>query len=54
MENKTVADFVNAINEHNIEKIYLLMTDGQTFVDAHDNEVAGKTKMKAGWTVYFQ
>src|ERR1700676_2885901 len=51
---KIVDDFVNAINEHNVDRIYLLMTDDHIFVDAHGNEVSGKDKMKTGWTVYFQ
>jgi hypothetical protein len=38
MDKKIVYDFVNAINEHNVEKIYSLMTDDHTFVDAHGNE----------------
>jgi ketosteroid isomerase-like protein len=54
MDKKIVSDFVNAINEHNIDKIYSLMADDHKFIDAHDNEVSGKDKMKAGWTGYFQ
>ena len=47
-------NFVNAINEHDVDKIYSFMTDDHKFVDAHGNEVIGKDKMKAGWTGYFQ
>jgi ketosteroid isomerase-like protein len=54
MNKKIVYDFVDAINEHNVEKIYSLMTDDHKFIDAHGNEVSGKDKMKAGWTGYFQ
>jgi ketosteroid isomerase-like protein len=54
MDKKIVYDFVNAINEHNVDTIYSLMTDDHKFVDAHGNEVSGKDKMKAGWTGYFQ
>ncbi|MBD0278190.1 MAG: nuclear transport factor 2 family protein [Bacteroidota bacterium] len=54
MTEQVVLDFANAINRHDIEKIYSLMTDDHKFVDAHGNEVIGKDKMKAGWTGYFQ
>ena len=54
MNKEIVYDFVNAINEHNVDKIYSLMTDDHTFIDAHGNEVSGKDKMKAGWKGYFQ
>jgi ketosteroid isomerase-like protein len=54
MDEKIVYDFVDAINEHNIDKISALMTDDHTFIDAHGNGVSGKDKMKAGWAGYFQ
>ena len=54
MGEKIVTDFVNAINEHNVDKIYSLMTEDHKFIDAHGNEVTGKDKMRAGWTGYFQ
>jgi len=54
MDKKIVYNFVNAINEHNVEKIYSLMADDHKFIDAHGNEVSGKDKMKAGWAGYFQ
>ncbi|MFI5185245.1 MAG: nuclear transport factor 2 family protein [Chitinophagales bacterium] len=54
MNKKIVYDFVNAINEHDIEKMCLLMTGDHMFIDAHGNRVTGKDKMKAGWQAYFQ
>jgi ketosteroid isomerase-like protein len=51
---KMVYEFVSAINDHNIDQIYSLMADDHVFIDAHGNQVAGKDKMKAGWTGYFQ
>jgi ketosteroid isomerase-like protein len=54
MKKQTVYAFANAINEHSVDKIYSLMTDDHTFVDAHGNEVKGKDKMKSGWSAYFQ
>jgi|SRR5579872_928272 len=54
MDKKIFYDFVSAINEHNAEKLYGLMTDDHRFIDAQGNKVTGKDKMKAGWTGYFQ
>jgi ketosteroid isomerase-like protein len=54
MEKQTLENFVKAINEHDVDRIYSLMTDDHKFIDAHGNEVIGKEKMKAGWTGYFQ
>jgi ketosteroid isomerase-like protein len=54
MDKTTVYDFVNAINEHDVDRILSLMTDDHIFVDAHGNEVVGKARMKAGWIGYFQ
>ena len=57
-KNKTneeaVYEFVNAINEGSVDKIYSLMADDHLFVDAQCNQVHGKEKMKAGWASYFQ
>ena len=54
MNKKTVYAFANAINEHSIDKMYSLMTDDHTFIDAHGNEVVGKDKMKIDWKSYFR
>jgi ketosteroid isomerase-like protein len=54
MNEKIIYDFVHAINDHDVEKIYSLMSDDHTFVDAHGNEIKDKDKMKVGWAGYFQ
>lgn len=54
MNSKVFNDFVNAINRHDIDKIYSLLTDDHKFIDSIGNEVIGKVKMKAGWAGYFQ
>jgi len=54
MNSKIVYEFINAINQHNVDKIYSLMTDDHEFIDAHGNKTVGKDKMKTGWTGYFQ
>ena len=48
-----VNNFVDSINEHNVDKICSLMTDDHKFIDSHGNEVVGKDKMKTGWIGYF-
>ncbi len=50
----TFDDFVEAINNHNVDAICALMTDNHRFVDSQGNETAGKETMRAGWTGYFQ
>ncbi|HEY2580207.1 MAG TPA: nuclear transport factor 2 family protein [Mucilaginibacter sp.] len=54
MVKKTVYDFADAINQHDVNKIYALMTDDHKFIDAQGNEMVGRDKMKAGWIGYFQ
>jgi limonene-1,2-epoxide hydrolase len=54
MDMQIIRDFIEAINEHNVDKICSLMTDDHTFIDSHGNEVVGKEKMRAGWIGYFQ
>lgn len=51
---QTIRDFVVAINSHSVEKISALMTGDHTFIDAQNNQVAGKEKMAAGWKGYFE
>ncbi len=46
--------FVSAINKHDVDKIYSLMSEGHIFIDSQGNEVIGKDKMRAGWVGYFQ
>ncbi len=53
MIRKTVSEYVSAINEHNIEKIYDLMSDDHVFMDTYASEVRGRDIMKNGWTGYF-
>jgi ketosteroid isomerase-like protein len=54
VNNQIVLDFVRAINEHNVDKICLLMADDHKFIDSHGNEAVGKEQMRAGWVGYFQ
>ncbi|MBI5474193.1 MAG: nuclear transport factor 2 family protein [Ignavibacteriae bacterium] len=54
MNRQIVQDFASAINEHNVDKMCLLMTDDHRFIDSQGNEAKGKEKMRAGWIGYFQ
>jgi ketosteroid isomerase-like protein len=54
MTRQIVQDFANSINEHNVDKMCLLMTDDHKFIDSQGNKVIGKEKMRAGWIGYFQ
>jgi len=53
MNKKIVLDFINAINEHDIDGICSLMADDHKFIDANGNEVTGKDRMRNGWIAYF-
>jgi ketosteroid isomerase-like protein len=54
MNRQIVQDFAIAINEHNVDKMCLLMTDDHKFIDSQGNEAIGKEKLRAGWIGYFQ
>ena len=54
MIKQIIHNFVEAINQHNVDKICSLMTDDHTFVDSQGNQVVGKENMRAGWIGYFQ
>jgi ketosteroid isomerase-like protein len=51
---QVVSRFIDAINEHDVDKICSLMTDDHQFMDSQGNEVVGKEKMRIGWIGYFQ
>jgi ketosteroid isomerase-like protein len=54
MENQIIYDFVDAINEHDVDKICSLMTDDHKFIDSQGNVCIGKEQMRTGWIGYFQ
>jgi ketosteroid isomerase-like protein len=49
-----VIRFVKAINDHDVNKIVNLMSEGHVFIDATDNKSVGKKEMKEGWKGYFE
>lgn len=54
MNKQLVRCFIDAINEHNVEKICSLMADEHKFIDSRGNETMGKEQMRTGWVGYFQ
>jgi ketosteroid isomerase-like protein len=54
MAKQIIYNFVEAINEHNVDKICSFMTDDHKFIDSQGNEVVGKEQMRTGWIGYFQ
>ncbi len=54
MNKQIVEDFIHAINEHDVDKIYSLMEDRFKFVDTYGNEEIGKDHMKKSWVEYFK
>jgi ketosteroid isomerase-like protein len=36
--------FIDSINAHDVERLGALMSDDHTFIDAHGNQVSGKTR----------
>lgn len=49
---KTVLDFIHAINNHDVEKIVSLMTDDHVFADTWGNRET-RDEMRRGWPGYF-
>ena len=54
MNKQIIQNFVNAINEHNVDKLCSLMTEDHKFIDSQGNETTGKEKMRGAWIIYFQ
>lgn len=48
-----VIRFVDAINDHNIDKIVDLMSEDHIFIDACGDKYVGKKGMKDGWKGYY-
>ena len=54
MTKNAFTQFVHGINTHDAGQLHALMTPDHVFIDAHDNRMEGKDKMKGGWQGYFQ
>ena len=49
-----VNGFVKAINDHDVDQIFNLMTDDHIFIDGQDIKHLGKEGMKEGWEGYYK
>ena len=47
-------EFVDVINDHDVEGLASLMTNDHKFIDAAGNTFSGKENMKDGWKMYFK
>jgi len=52
-KDKIIMDFVDAINNADIDGILNLMTDDHTLIDSHDNKMTGKDNLRQAWIGYF-
>ena len=53
-DKEIVLAFVKAINDHDVDKIYNLMSDDHIFIDGAGGKNIGKIDMKEGWQNYYQ
>jgi len=51
---ETVLAFLDAINQHDPDKLGGLMTEEHVFIDALGASVHGRETMRAGWRGYFE
>ncbi len=49
-----VYDFIDAINQHDLDRIYSLMAKDFKFIDAYGGEETGKDHMRESWIGYFK
>jgi hypothetical protein len=49
-----VSNFIKAINDHDVEQIYELMSDDHTFIDGYGDRYVGRKDMKEGWANYYK
>jgi ketosteroid isomerase-like protein len=50
---ETVLEFLDRINQRNVDKLTELMTEDHTFIDTLGNSNQGREKMRAGWRGYY-
>jgi len=52
-EIETVLEFLNRINQRDVDKLAELMTEDHIFADSLGNQIKGREKMRAGWRGYY-
>ena len=50
---ETVLQFMDRINQRDVDKLAEMMTEDHVFIDSLGNSVHGREKMRAGWQGYF-
>jgi len=53
MKSNTALEFVESINQHDLEKINALLTDDHLFIDSQGGHYQGKEVMTEAWNGYF-
>ncbi len=53
-DKEIVLAFVKAINDHDVDEIYYLMSDDHIFIDGSGGKHIGKIGMKKNWQNYYQ
>ena len=54
MNIQAVVRFAEAINAHDVDALFALMTEDHRFIDSQGNAMAGREKMRNAWIGYFQ
>lgn len=52
MRKQIILEYIKAINEADITKLYSLMGSDYIFIDAHGEKIIGKDAMKQSWVGY--
>lgn len=50
---ETVLQFMDRINQRDVDALAELMTEGHVFIDSLGQSVRGREKMQAGWRGYY-
>lgn len=53
-EKTRVLEFVEAINDHDVDRVLAMMTDDHVFVDSGGNAIEGKNRQRTPWQRYFE
>jgi len=50
----TVLEFLDRINQHDVDKLAEYMTEDHLFIDSLGQAVSGRENMRSGWLGYFR
>jgi len=54
MDIEIVLDFIESINNADIDRVYGLMSNDHLFIDSRGNSMVGNENMKKAWIGYFE